>query len=276
MKIITLLENGKLDSDLVAKHGLSLYIETNGNKILFDTGPKKHFIKNANKLNVSIEDIDYAVISHGHFDHGGGLKYFLELNKKANVYTSKYAFNKFYTKLFFKFYYYVGLKTKLKQNNRVKLVDDTIKLNENIYILTDINKTGFIPKLNEKLHKKENGLYKEDDFNHEIVLVIKEDEKIIMFTGCSHSGITNMIDRVKKLFPNENLIAVIGGMHLYNPVTKKYEPKENIDALGESLKTYKETTFYTCHCTGEKGLNILKDNLDDKIIGLKTGSIIEI
>ena len=140
MKIITLLENGKLDSNLVAKHGLSLYIETNGNKILFDTGPKKHFIKNAIKLNISIEDIDYAFISHGHFDHGGGLKHFLALNKKANVYTSKYAFSKFYTKLFLKFYYYVGLKTKLKQSNRVKLVDDTIKLNENIYILTNINK----------------------------------------------------------------------------------------------------------------------------------------
>ena len=81
VKIIVLLENTKDSPDLKCRHGLSLYAETEAHKILFDMGPDELFLKNAGALGVDIADVDIAVISHGHIDHCGGLKYFLEKNK---------------------------------------------------------------------------------------------------------------------------------------------------------------------------------------------------
>lgn len=81
IKIIVLLENTTKSANLKCKHGLSLYIETESHKILFDFGPNDLFLKNAEVLGVDIAAVDMAVISHGHVDHCGGLKYFLEKNK---------------------------------------------------------------------------------------------------------------------------------------------------------------------------------------------------
>ena len=89
MRIITLIENVINSGNLQAEHGLSLYIETDKQKILFDTGQSDMFIQNAHKLGVNIEDIDSLVLSHGHYDHTGGLYTFLEKNSKAKCMQNK-------------------------------------------------------------------------------------------------------------------------------------------------------------------------------------------
>ena len=85
MIIKTLVENTSISKDFGNEHGLSLYIETNALKILFDVGASKLFLKSAEKLGVNITDVDFLVISHGHYDHGGGLKNFFKENTKAEV-----------------------------------------------------------------------------------------------------------------------------------------------------------------------------------------------
>ncbi|MGL5573401.1 MAG: MBL fold metallo-hydrolase, partial [Cetobacterium sp.] len=94
-----MVENKSLNKDLAKEHGLSLYIKTNGKKILFDVGESKKFWKNAEKIGINLEEIDYLVLSHGHKDHGGGLPYFLKKNKKAKIYCSEYYFDKHYKKI---------------------------------------------------------------------------------------------------------------------------------------------------------------------------------
>ena len=89
MKIVTLIENLANRSGLIAEHGLSFYIETDKSKIIFDTGQSSLFLNNAKKLNINIEDVDALVLSHGHFDHTGGLYPFLEANKKAKIFCKK-------------------------------------------------------------------------------------------------------------------------------------------------------------------------------------------
>lgn len=92
MKIITLIENVVNNGNLLAEHGLSLYITTNNRKILFDTGQSGLFIQNAEKLGIDIADVDILVLSHGHYDHTGGLQAFLEINYKATVLAKKDIF----------------------------------------------------------------------------------------------------------------------------------------------------------------------------------------
>ena len=85
-----MVENKCLNKDLAKEHGLSLYIKTNGKKILFDVGESKKFWKNAEKIGINLEEIDYLILSPGHKDHGGGLPYFLKRNKKAKINCSEY------------------------------------------------------------------------------------------------------------------------------------------------------------------------------------------
>lgn len=96
MKITCLIENTTHFDTVECEHGLSLFIEYNGLKILFDMGQTELFYENAQKLGISLSDVDFAVLSHGHCDHGGGLKKFLEINKAAPVYLSRYAFEPHY------------------------------------------------------------------------------------------------------------------------------------------------------------------------------------
>lgn len=95
MIVRTLVEDTKTATGLGSEHGLSLHIETNGYKILFDVGASDLFLRNANEMNVSVSDVDYLVISHGHYDHGGGLRAFLKTNTKAKVFIHQLAFEKY-------------------------------------------------------------------------------------------------------------------------------------------------------------------------------------
>ncbi|MBQ2720991.1 MAG: MBL fold metallo-hydrolase, partial [Clostridia bacterium] len=96
MTVTTLVENTAINDNFCSEHGLSLYIEVKGLRILFDMGQTELFAENAEKLGIDLENVDIAVISHGHYDHGGGLKKFLEINKKAPVYISRFAFEPHY------------------------------------------------------------------------------------------------------------------------------------------------------------------------------------
>lgn len=98
-KIVTLVENTTSSSEYRSKHGLCLYIETDRHKILFDLGQDKLFLENAKKMDIDISEIDTVIISHGHKDHGGALKRFMDLNSNAKIYIRKEAFEPHYIKV---------------------------------------------------------------------------------------------------------------------------------------------------------------------------------
>ena len=123
MRIIVLLENKSNNPNLQTKHGLSLYIEACGKKILFDVGPDATFIENANKLGINLSLIDYVVISHGHVDHGGGLSAFLQINDTATIHLQKNALRKHFSMRPGGETAFIGLDASLKNNERIKFFD---------------------------------------------------------------------------------------------------------------------------------------------------------
>ncbi|MCB2299264.1 MBL fold metallo-hydrolase [Clostridium tagluense] len=275
MKVITLFENRTISKEYKCKHGLSLYIETANHKILFDTGTDQSFAYNASKLGVNLEDIDIAVISHGHYDHGGGLETFLKLNSKAKIYMGKGAFDNHLVKLLGIIKFNIGLKKELISNNRLVFVDGMTIIDDEITLFGDVKGNKLQPKGNDRLLKEcINKSIEKDDFEHEINLLITEDNKNSLFCGCAHKGIINIIKRTKD-FIDRDLNTVIGGFHLMRMNIENQDSKAFLNNLSADLISSSVHKYYTCHCTGEKAYSYLSKTMNN-LNELKTGMVIEV
>ena len=273
MLIKTLVENTSISKGFGSEHGLSLYIKTKKYKILFDVGASELFLQNAKKLDVNIADIDFLVISHGHYDHGGGLKTFLKENTKAEVLLHQLAFEKHYAirpndKLDI-----IGLDENLKNNKQIVLTSDRFFINNGIQVFSNVVQRKPRPKSNRGLLMEYNGQTMEDTFVHEQNLVVEEDGKTLLLTGCAHNGIINILEHfhsIKGRMPDY----VIGGFHLSSHLFGD-EDSDTIDRIGDYLMDTK-SKYYTCHCTGIEPYKRLKSFMGDSIDYLSAGSVLKI
>ena len=240
MRITALVEN-KSNCELIPIHGLSLYIETEKHKMLFDLGPDDTLLKNAEKRGIDLGRVDTVIISHGHFDHGGALGAFLERNQTARVYVQRRAFEKHFSKSLGFIKAPVGLDRKLMEHPQVVLVDGEYRIDEELLVFTVADRSKFYSVANDTLYD-ENG---RDTFAHEQDLMIFG-EKNALIMGCGHCGVVNILERAKEYRPN----VCIGGYHLSIPVTKKTVPEEILAGIANELEQY-DMDFYTCHCTGD-------------------------
>lgn len=259
MKIYTLTENTPFSDDFIAEHGLSLYIETKNHKILFDTGASDAFSKNASTLGIDLSKVDLAFLSHGHYDHGGGLEKFLELNQTAPIYLNQYAFGDYYNATS----KYIGLDKKLYPNDRFIFVKDFLKIDEELSIFSCNDLEKKYPLDTAGLSTKKDNERIPEKFLHEQYLTILEENKKVLISGCSHKGILNIMNWFQ---PD----CFIGGFHFM-----KQEIKENrnqiLDYSAEILNSY-HIPYYTCHCTGIEQYNYLKKKMGNQLHYLSAGS----
>ena len=233
MKITALTENTSVNENIGAEHGLSLYIETDGHKILFDMGQTDMFERNAKTLCIDLSEVDIAVLSHGHYDHGGGLARFLEINKKSPVYVNEYAFEQHYNGT----QKYIGLDISLKNNSRLIFTSDVYKINDSMTLFSCNENRKSYDLGSFGLNMIQDGKFMPDDFRHEQYLLINENGKNVLISGCSHKGIMNIAEWFK---PD----VLIGGFHF-----SKLALDKTLENYAETLDKY-NTNFYTCHCTG--------------------------
>ena len=234
---------------LDCEHGLSLYIEANETKLLFDTGQSNLFSINAKALGIDLSLVDIAVISHGHYDHGGGISEFLEINKKAPVYISRYAFEPHYNGT----EKYIGLDTELRNNSRIILTDGSTELGNGmtLYAVHDMKK--LVDFGSAGLNMIQNGKMQSDDFRHELALHTDG----LLFTGCAHSGLENILAACP--WP---VNTVVGGFHLLDG----HETRNDLVGLAQRLAdNYPQTVFHTSHCTGDIVFGILEKVMADRL-----------
>jgi len=275
METTILLENSKLKgSNLNIEHGLSLFIEKNGFNILFDLGgPKECAIKNAAEMGIDLSEIDAVIISHGHNDHTGGLLKFLQINDRVPVYLKKETLNPHYSKRP-EGLKYIGMDGEIvkKYPDRFIFVDETTKIGHGTFLVPQINKNYSIPSCNQVLFTEKDEKLINDTFDHELFMIIENDDNLIVFSGCGHSGIKNIVDTAKNLFPDKKIESVIGGFHLQaGSLDYALADEEEIEDIAKWLKSEVSGQIYTGHCTGERGMNLMKPILKDRLERIYTG-----
>ncbi len=264
MKITSLVENIS-NCELKAVHGLSLYIETQKHKILFDLGPDSTLFENAKRRKIDLAKIDTVIISHGHSDHGGALRGFLKINTNAKVYIQRNAFEPHYSKAFF-LKVPIGLDKTLAANPQIVLVDGDYQIDEELFMFT-VSETG-------TCHSGANDVVDDkigrDHFSHEQNLIITEKQPVLVM-GCGHTGVVNIMDKARNYQPK----VCVGGFHLFDPIKKKCVPPALLDEIASELKKYQDIRFYTCHCTGKKAFEYLSKQMPN-LFYLSCGEAVDI
>lgn len=260
VKITVLLENTSCRPDLTAEHGLSLYIETGGRRILFDMGKTDAFAENAEKLGIDLASVDTAILSHGHNDHGGGMETFLRCNTCAPLYVTPRAFEPHYNR----FGSYIGLDAALQTSPRLVFTEEECSLGENLTLYSCNSRLRPFGTDTGGLQVEEQRLLLPEDFRHEQYLLVREGEKRILISGCSHKGICNLASWFQ---PD----ILVGGFHLKD----KEAGDPAISQLGKTLGDF-HTVYYTGHCTGTAQYDQLKGILGDRLQAFSTGTVLEL
>lgn len=263
MKIQVLMENNACSTEFGAEHGLSLFIETKKHKILFDMGQTTTFADNAEVMGVDLNTVEMAFLSHAHYDHGGGLRRFLEVNDHAPVYLSRHAFGTY----FYREERYTGIDSTLKDNSRLIYTGDNLVIDDELTLCSCNDKVRPYPTNASGLTEKVGDTFIVDKFNHEQYLMIDNDGQKVLISGCSHKGILNIMEWMK---PD----VLIGGFHFMRQDVSTGK-NEALDQAGAILAGY-DTKYYTCHCTGKDQFDYLKPLIGDKLEHLHAGQILEL
>lgn len=272
MEIKVLMENVTYSQNLKSQHGLSFLITDENIKILFDTAQNQDFICNAIAMNENLKDVDYVVLSHGHYDHTGGLESFLQINKTAKIIMSRYGVEEKFSNSTGEIR---GIGFPLKERymefeNEFIFIDDYYKISDNIEIYSNIEMKNEFEDTEKRLFVKRENEFVKDRFEDELYLVIKKNKKLNLITGCAHRGIINILEGVSEITGIKEYGAVIGGIHT----------KGNGDArakrTAEELLKIGADKYYLNHCTGVEEYAVIKGILKERAEYFFTGRKIEI
>lgn len=269
MRATVIVDNIK-NNGISGEWGLSIYIEYNGKKILLDTGASNLFVENARKLNISLEDIDIAVLSHAHYDHANGMERFLEINDKAFFYLQESCSENCYAKKWI-FHKYIGIPKGIlsKYQNRMVYASGDYEISDGISLVP--HKTRNLENIGKRegMYQKTPAGWKPDNFAHEQSLVFDTPEGLVIFNSCSHGGAANIINEVAATYPQRKMLAIVGGFHIF------HKSESEVREFARKIKDTGIKYVYTGHCTGQKSYEILKEELGDMVRQLKVGLVME-
>jgi 7,8-dihydropterin-6-yl-methyl-4-(beta-D-ribofuranosyl)aminobenzene 5'-phosphate synthase len=280
MTCTVLVENTTQDAELIPQHGLSLFIETSSAIILLDSGQNDAFARNAAILGKNIAAVDFAVCSHGHYDHSGGFSVFCTTNHHAPVYTY-WDGVLCYSSARMKpgeSPHSIGWVDAENYAQRIQKLPRTspVLISEGVWFVPIVIHSSSVPAQNKSLYAVSEGMMHHDDFSHEGILAIKTcfhgRQGFVLFNSCSHNGVVNSIKSVQHFFPGMDIISYIGGFHFPG------EPGESLareDYAGmNELAEYcgrTDTILYTGHCTGALAFNCLDQLCHERLHHLYTG-----
>ncbi|MFA6424640.1 MAG: MBL fold metallo-hydrolase [Phycisphaerae bacterium] len=264
---VTILIDNYADANLNSEHGLSLWLDFGEKRVLFDTGQTNMILKNAELLGIDLSCTDAIVLSHGHYDHTGGLPSVLKIAHNAKIYLhpaateSKFSQKPSGMKL-------VGMPTSAKEflKNHQTIWTATPTL-----IFPGISVTGQVPRTND--FEDTGGAFfldedaqKPDELLDDQTVFIESAKGLIVIFGCAHSGVVNILDYISGLTGKNKIYAVIGGMHLLNA------SQTRITNTIEVFKKYNIQKIVPLHCTGQNVAEEMKKVFGEKYIHAGAGA----
>ena len=264
VRIINLIENTEGAPGCTAAHGLCFYVETPGHRLLSDLGPSADTLANAQHLGVDLTQVDTVVLSHGHYDHSGGILPFTRINDSARIYMQDLADGAYYSDDGpEKGFRYIGIDPAIAALPQLVRVQGDLDLDDELSLLTVQKRICPIPSTNRKLMIKQDDAYVPDDFRHEQMLAIHAGARHILMSGCAHNGILNILAAYEAKYGSAPDL-VISGFHLMKREEYTEEERQEIAAIASKLKQY-PTQFYTCHCTGVPAYEQMKEILGGQL-----------
>ena len=252
MKFTLLTENNSLyDTFFHAEHGVSAYMEEDGVQVLYDTGYSNAFLKNAEQMGIDLTRLDYVILSHGHYDHSGGLKHLISYFQEKHVYHKPVLLladeDIFLKKYNFEVMRNTGMDVSLEYARQffdVRFSDKPVKLTERLYFLGKAKRGNPYECRIPQNKKWKDGQYVDDFIEEDVELAyVHKDGGVSIVTGCSHSGICNIIAHAKAVTSADTVHSVIGGLHLQKPC------RELLDFTLDYIEKTGIEKFYACHCT---------------------------
>ena len=265
MKLTVLTDNNTIiDQYYLGEPAVSYYIEEGDFRLLFDVGYSDVYLRNAQSMGISFSDLDAVVLSHGHNDHTGGLRYFPEReNKKCRLIAHPQVFEEKRADDLA-----IGSpigEEELRRNFSVELSATPVAIHERFLFLGEIERTNSFENRTPVGQRKRFFQWEDDYLQDDSVLVYKSHRGLCIISGCSHAGICNIVEYAKKVTQENRVCAVLGGFHLFDPDC------EQMCCTIEYLQQYRDAQFYPCHCTSfaEKAALKQKMAVHEVGVGLK-------
>lgn len=271
MKVQVVIDNIS-KSSLLKEWGLCIHIEYGDKRYLLDSGSSAKFADNAGALGIDLSAVDYAVLSHAHYDHANGMKKFFSLNSNAPFYLREGSGENCFHHHWWIVNEYIGIKRGWlkKFSRRIRYASGVCQLEKGVYLLGHTT-SGLEEKgRRARLWIRENGRMHPDDFRHEQSLAFETEKGLVIFNSCSHGGADNIIKETAAAFPDQKIYGMIGGFHLF------CLSDDEVRAFARRVRDTGIEFVVTGHCTGQRAYEILHEELGDKVIQMFSGLELEL
>jgi 7,8-dihydropterin-6-yl-methyl-4-(beta-D-ribofuranosyl)aminobenzene 5'-phosphate synthase len=273
IKLTTFSENTAGMPGLLAEWGLSILVEVDKHKVLLDTGLDISAAYNAAIMGIDLSKVDRIVLSHGHRDHTGGLRYVLNsMRKKIEVIAHPDIWAAKYSRTFSKKEQYAGIpfaREALESwGASFRLSEKPVWISDNIVTTGEIAMHTEYEKVDRELLVKEGGKLRPDPLRDDLALIIKTQTGLIVVLGCGHKGMINTLHHAQKITGLEQIHMVVGGTHLL------HASREQMDLTIAELKRLGVRKIGVSHCTGLQAAAILFQEFGDNFFFNNTGNVI--
>lgn len=274
MKMHILTENRVKKRGLLAEHGLSVFIENQDLRVLFDVGQSNVYCRNAEYMGLDLKSTDAIVLSHGHYDHCGGLIHFPSAHL-SSVYVHLDAFKKRYiVNADGKSYREIGIPWSMEQYLFIK--DKIVYNSHETEIAPGVFLLAEVPYITD-FETAPDGFYIDnptgqtaDQMKDEQMLVFDTDKGLSIFLGCSHPGVINCLQYARKRFPGKSIYSLAAGMHLdsVSPI--------RLQKTIQCFMDFDIQKVIPLHCTGILAISEMKRILKERCFTLCTGDTLEL
>ena len=273
LSLTILAENRVTNPRLIAEQGFSAFLQTENGNILFDTGQTDAFMKNASELDINLHSTEVIVLSHGHYDHTGGLPYFLKYIKPVEVICHPALMNKKF-KVYAKTKLDIGIPWEesdmIKSGAKFNFKSHPYEVLENIYISGEIPRHSKYEDIGEVYQLQAKESYIHDEIHDDLCLVINTVKGLVILLGCGHAGPINSIKHAMRIMNQDKIYAIIGGMHLLHASSEK------IDKIAHNLEMLDPKFIVPLHCTGFQAINKMFNKFKDRVILLNVGDVFKL